>query len=56
MAKVNMRQMAADVAMAVPGADSIAHVQKTLKAFMVRLVLFTEEEIMALVKKYRKAK
>jgi len=56
MARINMKQMAADVAMAVPGADSIAHVQKTLKAFMVRLVLFTEEEIMALVKKYRKAK
>ena len=56
MAKVNMKMLAADVAAAVPGADSIAHFQKTLKAFMVRLVLFSDEEIMALVKKYRKAK
>jgi len=56
MAKINMKVMAADVANDVPGADSIVKVQKILKAFMVRLVLFSDEEIDALMKKYRKAK
>jgi len=56
MAKVSMKMLAVDVAGAVPGADSIVRVQKTLKAFMVRLVLFSDEEIMVLVKKYRKVK
>lgn len=56
MVKLNMKVMAAEVAAAVPGADSIVRVQKTLKVFMVRLGHFSDEEIMALVKKYRKVK
>lgn len=57
MVKINMRQMAIDVATTVPGADSIVKVQKILKAFMGQLVImFNDEEIIALVKRYRKAK
>ena len=56
MTKINMKKLAVDVAGDVPGADSIVKIQKILKSFMVRVVLFPNEEIMALVKKYRKAK
>lgn len=56
MAKVNMRQLAADVAAAAPGSDSIAKIQKVLKLFMGYLILFTDKEIMDLVKKYREKK